>query len=639
MSGSRGTPRSPSARSASPESAAAAGRPERTYRERLDRFRADKREVEERTARVGRLRMAAFLGAFAVFYAAEQVASPISWLLAAAGVLTLAGFGYLVRRHRRLRSREARLEALAGLNEEALARLERRWGGLRPEREASGLRSHPYALDLDVVGPASLERLLSTVSTGPGARTLRSWLLEPAHREEVGARQEAVEELAEEIDFRQELAARTRLADLRREDSTASFLAWAEEESWFPGRTWLLWSARLVPPATLILFVLHMGGVVGRAWWALGVLAGLVFVGRWGSEAGDVLDRISSRQRSLGSYADVLAFLEDMEPSSDRLLRIREGVRAGEGSASQALRRLERWVAVADVRHNDLLHVPLQVLFFWDVHVLWILERWRRRNGSGVRSWLRALGDAEALAALSVLGTDHPDWTYPGVTDEPRLEADRLGHPLLTPAECVRNDVEVGPPGTFLLLTGSNMSGKSTLLRALGTNVVLARAGAPVCADRLRTGELMPVTSMRVEDSLSEGVSEFMAELRRTALVVDAARAAGDETQGDGAPVLYLLDEPLQGTNEAERRTALRIVLGHLLESWAVGAVATHDLLLHRTERLQEAACPVHFTSRVEEIDGEFELRFDYRLREGPATSTNALDLLRIVGLAEGEET
>jgi DNA mismatch repair ATPase MutS len=252
----------------------------------------------------------------------------------------------------------------------------------------------------------------------------------------------------------------------------------------------------------------------------------------------------------------------------------------------------------------------------------------------------------EALAALAALKADHPDWAFPEMASggpgegeeegpgvEPGLRAQGLGHPLLPPNGCVRNDVQMGPPGTFLFVTGSNMSGKSTLLRAVGVNAVLAQAGGPVCAESLTLSPLRIRTSMRTADSLSEGVSQYMAELNRIRQVVEGAR--------DDGPVLYLLDEPLQGTNEAERRVAVQTILGHLLDAGAVGGVATHDLQLDRTHKLEEAARPVHLEGTVREDNGEAVLEFDYRLKPGPATSTNALALLRAVGLGaerEGDE-
>jgi DNA mismatch repair ATPase MutS len=236
------------------------------------------------------------------------------------------------------------------------------------------------------------------------------------------------------------------------------------------------------------------------------------------------------------------------------------------------------------------------------------------------------MGEAEALTALAGLRHANPDWSFPRlVPGASALEAEELGHPLLPPDVCVTNDVEVGPPGRFLLVTGSNMSGKSTLLRALGLNAVLAQAGAPVCARSLTLPPLRVCTSMRVDDSLRGGVSFFMAELRRLKHVVDVAEA------GDEATTLYLLDEILQGTNTAERRVAARTVIRRLLASGAMGAVTTHDLTLADADDLMEAAVPVHFTETVgSPAEG---LSFDYRLRPGIARSTNALKLLRLVGL------
>jgi DNA mismatch repair ATPase MutS len=237
---------------------------------------------------------------------------------------------------------------------------------------------------------------------------------------------------------------------------------------------------------------------------------------------------------------------------------------------------------------------------------------------------------------VATLAHDQPDWAFPTFHDDPKqpLRAAALGHPLLRPASCVRNDVSVGPPGTFLFVTGSNMSGKSTLLRAIGANAVLAAAGAPVCASELALPPVLVRTSMRIEDSLSEGISLFMAELLRIKAVVEAASSA----QGSGRTVLYLLDEILHGTNTAERRIAARGVLRHLLATGAVGAVSSHDLTLADSDDLRAAARSVHFREDVHEgsgADSDAVLTFDYHLREGVATTRNALKLLGAVGLGD----
>ncbi|MDX1567466.1 MAG: hypothetical protein R3223_06675, partial [Longimicrobiales bacterium] len=505
------------------------GDPRAVYQDRIQRFRDERTEVGERIGRTRRSRLVLFFLLVVFFLVGEWTAGLLARSFFVAGVLATVGFVFLVVRHRRLRDEEARLEVRVDLNEEALARCERRWEGLPAALPAPDTGDHPYADDLDMVGPTSVERLLSTVSTGPGARTLRSWLLAPASSGEIRARQEAVEELSHRIEFRQELAARARVAGLGRTDLTESFLAWAEEESWLDPRRPLLWTARAVPVLTLLLFLFQVAGWLDGYWWLLGPLVGLFFLGIWTEPIGEVIDRISAGQRFIGAYGDPLELLEELEPGSERMGRVRDLARSGEGSASRALRSLERWITTADVRYNHLIHVPLQVTLFWDVHVLRALEKWRDRNGASVASWLQAVGEAEALAALAALRADNPEWCFPDLAEsgaggdseagtpgdsdsrlrsrmpEVRVRARGLGHPLIPPERSVVNDAEVGPPGTFLLVTGSNMSGKSTLLRSIGANCVLGLAGGPVCAAEFRLPRVRVLTSMRTEDSLARG--------------------------------------------------------------------------------------------------------------------------------------
>jgi DNA mismatch repair ATPase MutS len=278
-----------------------------------------------------------------------------------------------------------------------------------------------------------------------------------------------------------------------------------------------------------------------------------------------------------------------------------------------------------------MLYVPLQALLLWDVHVLAALERWKREGGQEARRWLQTLGELEALSALAGLRHDNPDWIFPVVdAHADSYQATSLGHPLLRDDVRVGNDVTIGPPGTFLFVTGSNMSGKSTLLRAIGVNGVLALAGGPVCARMLAMPPVQLWTSVRVQDSLERGVSFFLAELQRLKLVVDAATAA---RESGGPQVLYLLDEILQGTNTAERSVAARRIIGYLVDQGAIGAVSTHDLALADDPRLAAAANAVHFTDTIGEGPDAPPMAFDYSLRTGVATTTNALRLMRLIGL------
>jgi hypothetical protein len=601
------------------------------YLERLNRFREEFRREEVLAGRLGMARVGTFCFGF-LFYLGSDVGSgtlarAFGWGLVLAASLFLA----LVIWHSKVRARRRWAETLVRINEIALARLHRDWETLPPTGLGDPERGHPYAADLDVSGGASLFRLFTTITLPPGAEALRRWLLVPAPPAEIRNRQEAVEELADRLDLRQTLEGKGRLLETPDPVAIRCFLEWAEADPWLPRRPWILVGARILPVFTGVLFVSYWMGWLSGPWWFLGLALGLVFGTHFRSEIHPLMEAASGGQERFGRYAAVLNLLLETPMAAPALKGLQEAVRSSPVGAEKELHRLARTVAWSDVRYSPMAHMPLQALFAWDVHALSWLERWKARSGSHARGWLEALGTLEALSALASLRGDHPDWCMPDILDvgEPILQAEELGHPLLPVDACVRNDVEIGPSGSFLFVTGSNMSGKSTLLRAVGINGVLAQAGGPVCAGSMKMAPVRIQTSMRTADSLAEGVSQYMAELNRIRQVVDEARADGFGT------VLFLLDEPLQGTNEAERRVAVQTILGHLLDAGAIGAVATHDLQLDDTARLGKAARSVHLEGRVREGETGPLITFDYQLKSGRATSTNALALLRAVGLGE----
>jgi DNA mismatch repair ATPase MutS len=310
------------------------------------------------------------------------------------------------------------------------------------------------------------------------------------------------------------------------------------------------------------------------------------------------------------------------------LAQQKEALCAG-GDAPSRVKRLAQLGGWSELRIGAaLLHLPIQCLTMWDFHIFFALDRWRRRSGRHVRGWVAALGSVDALAVLARVRADNPDWARPAIDSSAEaLHAEGLGHPLLPADHRVSNDVAVGPRGRVLLITGSNMSGKSTLLRAVGLNAVLAQAGSPVCAASLAMPPCDVQTSIRVQDSLELGLSYFMAALARLKQIVDAA----ERGPGPGRTLLYLLDEVLQGTNSVERGLAVRAVVRHLLEAGAIGAMTTHDLALAGEEPLASAAALAHFT---EQVHPDGTMTFDYRLRPGLATSTNALRLMQLIGIA-----
>jgi hypothetical protein len=537
----------------------------------------------------------------------------------------------LVALHTRERTRERRARELRELNLRGVARVRRDWPGLPSAREIIP-PNHEYAGDLDVGGEAvSLYRLLDVVSSATGRPVLMRWLLDaPPSTAELRERQTAVRELAGAVALREELALSARHSRETAPEQLESFLLWAEGEPWLAKRKALLWAARVIPVLTIASAVFAFLGRLPSTAPGLPLVVGLLLIAR---HRADMTAHLTSALKYGTGLRPQRRMLESLAAARfDAALLQRDRERATQGTA--ALSALERVLSLLEGR-GSLIHAILAAVVLWDVHALAWLDTWRRQHGATLRGALSSLGAVEALAALATLAHDNPEWVFPAVEGTAdRLTATGLAHPLLPGVTRVGNDVTVGPPGTLLLVTGSNMSGKSTLLRAIGLNVVLAQAGAPVCARSLTMPPVEMRTSIRLADSLERGVSLFMAELERLKEIVVAAR---DDTRP--RRLLYLLDEILHGTNTAERLIAARAVLGHLVRAGAIGAVTTHDLTLAADGALATASVPVHFTEQVTgDATGPGTMTFDYRLRPGLATSTNALKLLALVGLASRED-
>jgi hypothetical protein len=602
--------------------------PEQLYGERAARFRLQREQLGRRFEQVANGRLAVFLLAVASGAIGAWRQLP---LLAIPTGLLLFGFAVLVWHHARLRRARDRAALLHGLNQEALWRLARDWEALPRRHSMEPDPGHAYALDLDIVGRASLLHLIDTTTSPMGAATLARWLLQPAPPAAVAERQAAVGELAPLAELREELQLRGRLAGHEQPDPEP-FLRWCEAGAWLRRRPLLLWSARISPLLPWAFLVAWLLKLIPVPIWPLLFLTNLVLWGLLGGHADRILGQVRLQRGAVGRYAGQLALLSQTSFQAARLAGLRAATTPDGVPAAALLDRLDRLLSFA-VPPSGAASMVTQALFLWNVHVLAALERWQARAGSRSRAWLDALGELEALAALAGLAHDNPSWAMPEL--DPRatgIEGAGAGHPLIPTALRVDNDVTLGPPGSFLLVTGSNMSGKSTLLRSIGVNAVLAAAGGPVCARSFRLPPVRLWTSMRIADSLERGVSNFLAELRRLKQLVDASR----EDDGAGPIVCYLLDEMLQGTNTAERQVAARSVLGHLTGRRTIGAVSTHDLALADSPELSAVANRVHFRETVTVRGGRPEMTFDHRLRPGLASSTNALRLMRAMGLMDG---
>jgi len=570
---------------------------------------------ERRDARIAFLRLVAFAAVAAVAVLSLALHRLSAWWLLAPGASFLA----LVVWHDRTLRGLARARRAVAFHEEGLARLDGSWAGRGDGGERYGSDDHPYAKDLDLFGKGSVYELLCTARTRPGADLLAAWLLGPSAASEVRARQGAVRDLAPRLDLREDLAVLGE--DVRAELHPDRLAAWAEAPRVLPG--WLV-----VPALTA--GALALAALVG---WFAGEVPGLAVVGIAGLEwlalraaqrrLAGVLGGVERPGEELLLVAGILARLE-REPLEDPRLRALLGTLGeGHGAASARIHHLGLVVERAGWAANQLF-APIAFLLLWRVQAALAIERWRAAHGRQVRPWLAAAAELEALSALGAHAFLHPEDAFPELLDGAggaKLAAEGIGHPLLDESRCVRNDIALARGARLLLVSGSNMSGKSTLLRTVGANAVLALAGAPVRARRLALTPLQAGATLRIQDSLAEGRSRFYAEITRLRALLELA--------GRPPPLLFLLDELLAGTNSRDRRIGAEAMLRALLARGAIGIVTTHDLALSEAAAALGEAENAHFE---DEVRGG-EVVFDYRLRPGVVTHSNALALMRAVGL------
>jgi hypothetical protein len=588
--------------------------PRSTYSERLAARRASRDAFALRDKLISWARPIVFAAGALALYAAYTTRS----FPAAAAWASVPVFFVLVYVHERVVRRRNELVRRARHYERGLERLDEKWSGKGIRGDDLAPPDHPYAADLDLFGSGSLFERLCTCRTRPGEEALAQMLLGPAAADEVRARQAAVAELRERLSLREDLEV---LGDaVRAEVSIPKLAEWAAAPRRLASAL-LPWALGALAAATVGLLSAAVSGALPWGWFVLALAAELVVLGRLRDTVDAVSAAVDGPGRHLQVLALVLARLEREQFQSDKLRALRAMLVEGDDAASARIAALGRRVDFLFAQRNQMF-IPFAILLVWGPQWACAIEAWRARSGGAITRWLSALGELEALSALAGYAFERPDDPFPELVDGPLFEGSELGHPLIPDTRSVRNDVHLDAAQRLYLISGSNMSGKSTLLRTVGTNVVLALAGAPVRAKKLTLSPLQLGATLRVQDSLAEGASRFFAEVKRLKTLVELARGK--------PPLLFLLDEILHGTNSHDRRLGAEAVVKGLLERGALGLCTTHDLALaEMAEALGPVARNVHFEDTLE--DGE--LRFDYKMRPGVVRRSNALALMRAVGL------
>jgi hypothetical protein len=586
-----------------------------TYEDGRRDWRARASSADRLGEVAGWTRVAASLGLALALVFASQVGLHGGFVLLGAAALAAIHLA-----ERQLASHRRRAERTAAFHDAGLDRLDGGSGSPRFDGEELVPRGHPWARPLDLVGPRSLFARLCAGRTRAGASALLDWLLRPVDGAALAARREAVDALRGRLDLREAWSVGG--ADVVSRADPAAIAAWAEAPPSLPGR----WLDRVLQLIVAAVIFAPIGAALGWwSWWipiaALGLAALAHALLR--RRGGVVLASAHLVLEGLGPAGPLLRLMEREVFTAPRLAALHARLHGG-GVASVELDRLARSLRRIDSLRHELVGA-IGYPLLWPAREALAIERWRLRHGRNLSGWLEALGEFEALLSIAGYADEHPDHVFAEMTfsDSALLEADGLGHPLLPAEACVRNDLRLGRAHPRLqLLSGANMAGKSTWLRTIGLAVVMAQAGVPVRARRLRLTPLSLGVSIGDGDSLLDGESRFLAEIRRLRSIFELAAGS--------APALFLLDELLSGTNPQDRIVGAGALLEGLLSRGAIGLCSTHDLELTRlAERHPERAANAHFAS---ELAGG-RLSFDYRLRPGVVGRSNALDLMRSVGL------
>ncbi|HHV29986.1 MutS family DNA mismatch repair protein [Acetivibrio mesophilus] len=590
------------------------------YSKRRNEYEDNAGKLERRSGMYSTLRLITFVvGTFLTVLAFIYLNSTYGFICM--GVF-LALFISLVLRHQKIIDEASKYRILAEINKRCIGRMEGTWTEFADKGTEYANPEHMYANDLDVFGHSSLFQWINTTNTFFGRETLRSLLESPEKKEEqIRKRQNAIKELSQKIDFCQSLQCEgmsapkvskkpDRLLDFS-EDSAKLFRHKLAEQLFYilPELTiiftiicWFDSSVSLYIP----LFLLGMQAVINVV---------------WHGRASNILSPVSGYRNEIKAFQKMIEVIEKEEFKDEYLNELKSRLFDGKRPASQQIKDLEKIVDAVDAGKGYIVEIILNLFLFWNIHCVFALEKWKRKSGKSIRNWLRTIGDFEALSSLALVAQMNPEWAFPEISHQGvSFNAVEMGHPLINESKRVCNSINMD--NKICIVTGSNMSGKTTLLRTTGINLLLAYAGTAVCAKKMTCSLMDICTSMRITDDLSEGISTFYAELLRIKMIVEHSRKK--------KPMIFLIDEVFRGTNSSDRITGARNVLLNLDKDWVVGMISTHDFELCSLEKGHGGRIVnYHFT----ETYTNNEIKFDYVLRHGQCKTTNARYLMKMVGI------
>lgn len=590
---------------------------QKIYQERATLFESEAQQLQQRYNRLSIIRLFSFFaGIFLAIFLLNQFSVGIAGVFT---VLFLIGFIRFVFWHRKLLEQAKHQQFLATINQQEIEVLGHQYQHFTTGATFLDMH-HPYSIDLDIFGDYSLFQYLNRTTTQIGQQALANYLSQPADKQEILNRQAAIQELSPQLDWRQNLQAYGQEAEDHL-DHLRLLKSWLEDGPFISNNTWLKIALYIVPIWMLVGTGLSIYWLSWQVFLLFVLLPGLI-MGKTNEQVAQAHLRTTHADKMLSAYAKLIEHIEPHSFQAIKLKTLQARFKHQEGLASTAIRRLSYIIHQLNARYN-MFAILFNLFGLWDLQWTYRLEQWKATYRPYLVNWFEALQEFEALNSIATTHYNNPDWQFPTIHEQTQLAGKALGHPLINISKRVCNDFHSPTQAHIKLLTGSNMAGKSTFLRTVGINIVLAMAGAPVCAAEFSLPIMQVYTSMRTQDALHESTSSFYAELKRLKVIIQAV-----ESQ---ANIFFLMDEILKGTNSKDRHTGSRALIEQMIASKGAGIIATHDLELGNMEETAKGAIE-NLCMEVAVIDGT--LQFDYKLEKGVSKSFNATLLMKEMGIA-----